>query len=161
MAAKKVTRRKPRLTRKKREEKGFWDDAPIISMYTRQQAIDDGVLVDVSEVAKSEYGINLPLAFTRAVWDEYITPDPRSEGWGQSIRGRLHDALYMLLPHLKHVTSDQKWIDKFNRDGSVTFYYKLWFVLKEKQRREIQLKVVISLDENYRPVCTIMKPGED
>jgi len=161
MVVKKVTRRKPRVTRSRREEKGFWDDVPIISMYTRQQAIEDGVLVDVSDVAKSEYGINLPLAFTRAVWDEYITPDPRSVSWGQSIRGRLHDALFMLLPYLKHVTRDQKWIDKFNRDGSVTFYYKVIFIMKEKQQRTIQLKVVLSLDENYRPVVTVLKPNED
>jgi len=161
MVVKKVTRRKPRVTRRRREEKGFLDDVPIISMYTRRQAIEDGVLVDVSDVAKSEYGINLPLAFTRAVWDEYITPDPRSVSWGQSIRGRLHDALFMLLPYLKHVTRDQKWIDKFNRDGSVTFYYKVIFIMKEKQQRTIQLKVVLSLDENYRPVVTVLKPNED
>ena len=33
-------------------EKGFWDDAEIISIYTRAQAIEDGVLVDVTDTAK-------------------------------------------------------------------------------------------------------------
>ena len=33
-------------------EKGFWDDAEIISSYTRAQAIEDGVLVDVTDTAK-------------------------------------------------------------------------------------------------------------
>lgn len=161
MVMKKTTRRKPRVTRRRREEKGFWDDAPIISMYTRQQAIEDGVLVDVSEKAKMEYGINLPVAFTRAVWDEYITPDPRSVSWGQSIEGRLHDTLFMLLGPLRAVTRSQKWVDKFNQDGQVTFYYKVGYVLKEKQNRTIQLKVILSLDENYKPVVTVLKPNED
>lgn len=161
MPAKKRTTRRPRTTTRCREEKGFWDDAPIISMYTRAQAIEDGVLVDVSEKAKKEYGINLPVAFTRAVWDEYITPDPRSVSWGQSIEGRLHDTLYLLLFPLKAVTRSQQWIDKFNRDGQVTFYYKVGYVMKEKQNRTIQLKVVLSLDETYRPVVTVLKPNED
>jgi hypothetical protein len=36
--------------------KGLWDDAKVISTYTRAQALEDGVLVDVSEMAK-EAGI--------------------------------------------------------------------------------------------------------
>lgn len=161
MAVKKVTRRKPRVVRRNREEKGFWDDAPIISMYTRQQAIEDGVLVDVSE-RMPEYHLRIPVALTRAVWDEYVTPDTRSVSWSaQSIEGRLHDTLFLLAGPLRYVLKSQKWIDKFNRDGQVTFYYKVGYVLKEKQNRTIQLKVVLSLDENYRPVVTVMKPGED
>jgi hypothetical protein len=37
--------------------KGFWDDAEVIYAYTRAQALEDGVLVDVSEMAK-EAGSN-------------------------------------------------------------------------------------------------------
>jgi inorganic triphosphatase YgiF len=36
-------------------------------MYTLEQAIRDGVLVDVSEWAK-ETGLSVPTAFTRALW---------------------------------------------------------------------------------------------
>ena len=46
--------------------KGFWDDAEVISSYSRAQAIEDGVLVDVSTVAK-EAGIKFPVAMTAAV----------------------------------------------------------------------------------------------
>ena len=35
----------------------------IISVYTRQDAIDDGIFVDVSEMAK-EAGIKYPVAIT-------------------------------------------------------------------------------------------------
>ena len=47
--------------------KGFWDDAEIIYPYTRAQALEDGVLVDVSEIAK-EAGIKFPVALTAAVY---------------------------------------------------------------------------------------------
>ncbi|QIN85469.1 hypothetical protein GBA63_22470 (plasmid) [Rubrobacter tropicus] len=37
----------------------FWDDLPIIDAYTREDAIDDGVLVDVSGLA-GEAGCTSP-----------------------------------------------------------------------------------------------------
>ena len=39
-------------TNSKAETKSFFDDCNVISVYTRENAIDDGVLVDVSEMAK-------------------------------------------------------------------------------------------------------------
>ena len=41
---------------------------PAISAYTRAQAIDDGILVDVSDTAR-EAGFNIPVAVTRTVWN--------------------------------------------------------------------------------------------
>ena len=51
--------------------KGFWDDAEVIYAYTRAQALEDGVLVDASEIAR-EAGIGFPVALTRAVWANYV-----------------------------------------------------------------------------------------
>ena len=45
----------------------------IIARYTRAQAIEDGVLIDVSKMAK-EAGFVIPVAVTDAVWNEYIVP---------------------------------------------------------------------------------------
>ena len=42
-----------------------------ISTYTRAEAIEDGVLVDVSETA-AEAGITFPVAITRRLWTEWI-----------------------------------------------------------------------------------------
>lgn len=38
-----------------------------VSVYTREQAIEDGVLVDVTELAQ-ETGFKIPVAFTAALW---------------------------------------------------------------------------------------------
>ena len=41
---------------------------PAISAYTRAQAIEDGILVDVSDTAR-EAGFNIPVTVTRTVWN--------------------------------------------------------------------------------------------
>ena len=52
-------------------DKGFWDDAEVIYTYTRAQALEDGVLVDVSEMAK-EAGVRFPVALTATVYGKYV-----------------------------------------------------------------------------------------
>jgi hypothetical protein len=63
----------------------------IIYSYSREQALADRVLVDVSKMAK-EAGIKYPTAVTAAVWS-IIERLP--EGHEQSVEGRLWDTLWM------------------------------------------------------------------
>ncbi len=42
----------------------------VIYSYTRAQAIDDGVLIDATEMAK-EAGFNWPVALTAAAWSDW------------------------------------------------------------------------------------------
>lgn len=75
------------------------DDAfPVTSRYTRQQAIEDGVLVDVSTQAR-ETGILLPTVLTDHL--QHVLEDIPAESWGQDYRGRLHDVLWMTFLKLK------------------------------------------------------------
>lgn len=65
----------------------------IIYAYTRTQAIEDGVLIDVTETAK-EIGIALPTAVTIGVWESCIAYQP-----GQCRRdeyGRTYNILWMV-----------------------------------------------------------------
>ena len=66
---------------------------PVISAYTRAQAIEDGVLVDVSDTAR-EAGFNIPVAVTRAVWNRLIALPDGYQGF-QDERGRLWDVVSM------------------------------------------------------------------
>ena len=65
-----------------------------ISEYTRAQAIEDGILVDVTPVA-SEAGFKWPTAMTRTVYERYVEVPPELTGQ-QDIQGRLWDVLWML-----------------------------------------------------------------
>ena len=61
--------------------------------YTRAQAIEDGILVDVSETAR-EAGFTIPVAVTRAVWERLVALPEGYQGF-QDQRGRLWDLLSM------------------------------------------------------------------
>ena len=65
----------------------------MIYAYTRAQAIADGVLVDVSEIAK-ESDIKLPTAITAAVHTRYVAVPKELKGQ-QDEAGRLWDLVYM------------------------------------------------------------------
>ena len=64
-----------------------------ISVYTRGQAIEDGILVDVSDTAR-EAGFKIPVAVTRSVWDHLVALPEGYRGF-QDERGRLWDVLWM------------------------------------------------------------------
>ena len=67
-----------------------------ISVYTREQAIEDGVLVDVSETSEyKESGWRMPVAIEAEAWEKCVAVDKGLEEQGQSIAGRLWDVLYM------------------------------------------------------------------
>jgi len=74
----------------------------IISRYTRAQAIEDGVLVDVTEQAK-ETGLLLPTVITDHV--HHVLEDIPKESLGQDYRGRLHDVLWMAYLKLRGLKS--------------------------------------------------------
>src|ERR1041384_62970 len=75
----------------------------VISSYSRQQAIEDGFLVDVSTVAK-EAGIKFPTALTNAVWAEYVEVPAGVEA--QDEQGRLWDILWMFRNAARHFDGD-------------------------------------------------------
>ena len=66
---------------------------PVLSVYTRAQAIEDGFLIDVSDTAR-EAGFTIPVAVTRTVWDRLIALPEGYLGF-QDERGRLWDVLWM------------------------------------------------------------------
>lgn len=73
-------------------------DEPIFA-YTRAQAIEDGVLVDVTDMAK-EAGFKWPVAMTRTVYDRYVEVPEELKGQ-QDIQGRVWDLLRMLWVNIR------------------------------------------------------------
>jgi hypothetical protein len=119
----------------------------VIHTYTRKQAIDDGVLVDVSESAK-EAGINFHVAVTSAVWGLYIVPPVKLEGFGQSVSGRLCDLLWMFR------------MSALKTNSSLLFYSCI-ILNKDEKREEVKFKALCGPGDNLEPVITIMLPDED
>ncbi|MDI9561622.1 MAG: hypothetical protein QM235_10620 [Pseudomonadota bacterium] len=119
----------------------------VIDTYTRANAIEDGVLIDITNMAK-EAGIKYPVAVTEAVWSTYIVPDDRSRAYGQSEDGRLWDTLWMFR------------IAARRTEGAI-MYFKLYFIMKERLKKLVTLKAVVHPGDDMKPVITIMLPEED
>lgn len=65
---------------------------PVIYGYSRAQAIEDGVLIDLSEHQDATRVFKYPVAFTSDLWDEIV----RGQGKQERVRnGRIWDVCYM------------------------------------------------------------------
>jgi hypothetical protein len=127
----------------------MFDDAEIISRYSRADAIRDGVLIDVSETAK-EAGFRYPVALTRAVWEKCVAVPPGVVC--QDEAGRLWDVLWMLLCAVRRTPSDtdtihfQLHVRNDNREGTPPL---------------VRLKAIVGPGDNREPVLTVLLPEED
>jgi hypothetical protein len=126
----------------------MFEEADLIHTYTRADALRDGVLIDVSAVAR-EAGIRWPVALTSAVWERCVVVPP-GVAW-QDEAGRLWDVVWMLACAVRrggsgaevrfgvHVRND-------NREGTPPL---------------IRLKALCGSGDNGEPVVTVMLPQED
>ena len=122
-----------------------WD---VVHTYTRAQAIEDGVLADVSDVAK-EAGIRYPLAVTSALRDGWITPPDEMREYGQNECGRLWDVLMVFRFAAK------------GSDGDTVFFPVSFAQLPDKGPETVKLKAVCGPGDNAEPVISIMLEHED
>ena len=119
---------------------------PVIFRYTRAQAIEDGVLVDVSEIAR-EAGIKHPTVLTAAVWAEYVRVPEGVEC--QDAEGRLWDILFMF-----HLAARQA-------AGKSEILFQLFVRNDNREPKPVTLKAICGPGDTLEPVLTILLPGED
>jgi len=122
----------------------------VIYAYTRKQAIEDGVLIDVSAMAK-QAGIRFPVAVTSAVWHEFIVPNEAMKEFGQSEDGRLWDVLWVFRNQAKRFGTDRVLF-------TVRFFMDIHGVPKQNP---VTLKALCGPGDTREPVITIMLPDED
>jgi hypothetical protein len=124
----------------------MFEDAEIIHLYSRADAIRDGVLIDVSSTAR-EAGIRWPVALTQTVWQRCVAVPPGVAC--QDGAGRLWDMVFLLrlaasrsagmeIRFGVHVRGD-------NREGTPL----VW------------LKAACGPGDEGEPVVTVMLPEED
>lgn len=121
----------------------------VISIYTRRQAMSDGVLVDVSDLAR-EAGFTWPVAVTDHLYHDYIVPALALIAEGQSVQGRLWDTL-MCLRHAIRSSKDDTYL-RF----SVLFQMSLGAAPVP-----VELVSVAGPDDDGSPCLTLMLEGDD
>jgi hypothetical protein len=80
----------------------LFDDAEIISMYTRAQAIEDGILVDMTQepfgALAREAGLKWPIAMAMTAFMDFVAVSDASDAKGhagQDVKARWWDAVFM------------------------------------------------------------------
>lgn len=63
--------------------------------YTRQEALDDGILIDISKQAQ-KHGIEQPVAITTGLYYRCMEPDQDPGQAAQSLDERMHEVLTTL-----------------------------------------------------------------
>lgn len=122
----------------------------VIYSYTRTQALEDGVLIDVTEQA-SGTGFKVPVAISDYLYNGYIVPSEELEDMGQSVEGRLHDVLMMTL----HSATKDGLAD--NR-----VYFEVLLLMGDGPKFEkVQCVAIVGPGDNGEPVMTICRPEDE
>lgn len=125
----------------------------IVSGYSREQAIADGVLIDVSEMAKKA-GFKIPVAMTAEAWSgsvEWSDADSTRQ-IPQDEQSRLWDLLWMCNRSARTNGNSDRFVFEFYRvprDG------------RSRRARAARLKAIIGPGDKGEPVITIMLPSQD
>lgn len=114
--------------------KDLFDGFEVISSYSVEQALEDGVLVNLSEMFKSEItdcGILIPLYATRSVFDNYINLTPAAKRAQNTEKARAWDLIYMSRQALKAAA----------KTGN-KYYFKFYCVVKRINPTLCMCKVI-------------------
>ena len=131
----------------------MFEDADLVHRYTRKQAIEDGVLVDLMQpetisVVK-EAGFKFPIAMTATAFAECVVPAGKELPDGQDLSGRLWDVLMLL-----------KWgIRKMQpHEDRLHFNVAVW---NGHCHQDVKLWALCGPGDEGEPVITVMLEGED
>lgn len=124
-----------------------------VHVYTRAQAIEDGVLIDVSQTAH-EAGFRLPVALTTAVWADCVAWDDTDSQrqTAQDEAGRLWDVIWMASLAARRAGESQR------------LAFQVYRVLRGGHGIRLlptTLHMCIGPGDDAAPVITILMPNED
>lgn len=133
---------------------------PVISRYTRAQAIADGVLVDMSECL-DRCPFKYPVAMTRGAYEATIaaggTWQPDGDGemltlkGGQDVTGRFWDVCNMILFAMRRAHGPTDRVE----------FSVLVDTHGNGRKAEVELYSLCGPGDNREPVITILLQGED
>jgi len=125
----------------------------VIFAYSRRQAIEDGVLVDMMQPetvrAVREAGFKFPVAMTAGAFAATVAEPDKALPEGQDRQGRLWDVLWILSLAIK---------GSRQRTDRVSFRVSVW---NGQRRNEVKLWASCGPGDDAGPVITVMLEGED
>lgn len=120
----------------------------LIFSYTREMALEDGVLIDVTEDAK-QVGFSLHTVVTSNLFNGYVVPPAGLDAsFGQSTPGRLHDLLV-----LARIAAGGE------PDGD-RVSFKVGFLMRPGQLETVKVILHIGPGDQGEAVLTLMLPED-
>lgn len=148
------------------------DFGPVISTYSRAQAITDGVLVDISEADGWKGRFKYPTAMTTAAFEAVIAAggewkeDTEEDGMevltlpgGQDQAGRFHDVAEMLIRTMRNPRLDAAQARNTSHDR--VYFTVLVDAKGDGHPKPVELYSVCGPGDTAEPVLTIMLRNED
>lgn len=132
----------------------MFTSSDLIHAYTRADMLEDGELIDVTEIGL-EAGFTVPVALTRTVWADCVEWSPADNARKHACQdeaGRLWDVVYMARVYGAR-----------NATGSRVVFpvYRVPREGRGTRPRLVQLHLHIGPGDAGEPVITIMQPGEE
>ena len=127
---------------------GMWDGAEVVSVYTRAQAIEDGVLADIGDIAQ-EAGFKMPVSATQGVMG-ILRPSKALEAEGQDWVGRTWDMLAILRRAIRN-----------SNDGDAVYFTPLFIMEPGGRPEPVEMWAKCGPGDSGEPVITVMLRGED
>ena len=136
----------------------------LLSVYLREEAIDDGILVDCTQAPFDELnrnaGVTFDVALTRSAFERYVEV-PEQFKASQDIKGRYWDIIFMFALAARKQPNRMELLFEFiclpNGSGSWSNETRG----PSPQERLVQLKAVSSSGDRGEPCLTFMLPSED
>jgi len=122
---------------------------PIIYSYTRTQAIADGTLADITDIAK-DAGFRYPTAVSTHLYHEVLNPSESLAAQGQSLLGRIWDMLTILRLSIKS-QPDTSWLT----------FSPLFVMTPDTSPAPITIISTVGPGDHGEPVITLYLPEDD
>ena len=124
----------------------------VISAYSRADAINDGILVDMDQepfgALAREAGIKWPIAMTATAFEQFVNVAATAGHACQDLNGRWWDVVWMFRQTRREITPLEARWKVFVRDP-------------DGRLREKELKCVSGPADDGSPCLTFMLPNED
>ena len=130
------------------QNSNYYENSPLNCIYSRSNAIRDGILIDVTEQAKVT-GFKYPVAVTQTVWGKWIYANSQLQEYGQSTEARLWDVLNVLIFKIRKLT-------KGTKISRIKFHVPFLMNAEDNEYEEAKLIAVCGPGDHGEPVLTIM-----
>lgn len=137
----------------------MFSQSDVIFAYTIDDAIEDGIVVDVSDLPEAkEAGFRFGVILTNTVYNncvKWTEEDTQKTGQPQDEKGRLWDVLYMASVAVRRFNATKQ-------TGNVVSFQVVRVPRQRSDRSRIaRLQIVIESRSNGDPVMVIRFPNED